>query len=271
MRNLSAILRIGQILTKISYLFSLACIVVGCTSAKMSTKTDSDAYGNVELIFSLKINNKPFKNDSIYYFQHGEQFSLKKLSFFVSHLAFSTSVGKEVVPLCASSASGVYLLDLTSEKNAITLKIKSGEYSDLRFDLGVPRELNHSEPMAQKFPLRLEDSGMFWEWSSGYIFFLAEGFCPKLKGERFHFAIGGDTRIMPFAFGNLFDVKPKINIKPNEIVRVYLEFDFDEILKKSTGELYLVSSAGSFLVHGGDNADELRNNILKSIKMTKIE
>lgn len=48
--------------------------------------------------------------------------------------------------------------------------LQAGEPTDtLRFTLGVPFELNHSNPLQAKAPLA--DSDMFWTWQLGYKFF----------------------------------------------------------------------------------------------------
>ncbi|MBX9851532.1 MAG: hypothetical protein K2X86_07205 [Cytophagaceae bacterium] len=146
-----------------------------------------------------------------------------------------------------------------------------GNYTDIRFNIGVPRNINHSDPSLAPPPLDLGKGGMFWEWNSGYIFFLAEGKCEELKGNIFHFAIGGDARIMPFSFGNIFDIEPIIKIQAGKTTRIKLVLDFNKIVMNGDGSIYNIKSSGAFIVHGGYNADQLRNNILQSIQFVSSE
>jgi len=46
-----------------------------------------------------------------------------------------------------------------------------GEYSGLRFTIGVPFEINHSDPLQAEAPL--DDPAMHWHWRSGYKFLRA--------------------------------------------------------------------------------------------------
>ena len=68
----------------------------------------------------------------------------------------------------------VALIDLagavTADSNA-TLKGYTGSkdsYAGLRFTLGVPFDLNHSNPLTAATPLNHPD--LFWSWNSGYKF-----------------------------------------------------------------------------------------------------
>jgi uncharacterized repeat protein (TIGR04052 family) len=45
----------------------------------------------------------------------------------------------------------------------------AGHYTTLRFDLGLPFDVNHRDPTSQPSPLNL--SQLFWNWNGGYKFF----------------------------------------------------------------------------------------------------
>lgn len=47
-------------------------------------------------------------------------------------------------------------------------RVPQGEYRGVRFDLGVPFELNHREPTVAPSPLNL--TRLFWSWNAGYKF-----------------------------------------------------------------------------------------------------
>jgi hypothetical protein len=111
----------------------------------------------------------------------------------------------------------VYLIDFSeSNQDSITgalsvsipLTVAIGNYSDVRFNIGLPRPLNHSDPTMAQEPLDLAKGDMFWEWNTGYIFLLIEGTSETASDSILHFAIGVDSRIMPFSFGDIFDATP---------------------------------------------------------------
>lgn len=54
----------------------------------------------------------------------------------------------------------------------VTGEIAAGEYTGLRFTLGVPFELNHLDATTAPSPLNM--TAMFWNWQSGYKFMRAE-------------------------------------------------------------------------------------------------
>lgn len=238
---------------------------MACNASKTPKTVKKLEIGKIELVIHALIGGIPYHPDSTYFFPNGQPYQLTKIQFYTSHLALANAVGKEE-PAIGSSTSGVFFVPLTAKSNPIELNVAVGEYSDLRFDIGLPRDLNHSDPSLAKAPLGLENSEMFWEWNSGYIFFLAEGKSKSLPGERFHFAIGGDAQIMPISFGNLFDLIPLIKVKSNKTTKIELTFDFAEILKNSDGSTYPIDSKGAFMVHNGPKAEILRNNILRAFK-----
>lgn len=102
---------------------------------------------------------------------------------FLSNVQMQDAAGTWVpVELTPSDwqSDGVVLLDFedgtagcadsgTPETNgAILGTLPDGEYSGLRFDIGVPFELNHVNNATAPAPLNAP--GMFWTWQGGYKF-----------------------------------------------------------------------------------------------------
>jgi uncharacterized repeat protein (TIGR04052 family) len=54
-------------------------------------------------------------------------------------------------------------------RNVVTGMAEAGNYTGLRFAVGVPFDLNHKDLAQAASPLNL--SSMFWAWNMGYIFF----------------------------------------------------------------------------------------------------
>ncbi len=101
--------------------------------------------------------------------------------FYVSNIRLINSDGDEV-PLTLTQdgkwqTSNVALLDFedgcgdlgTTETNSVvTGTVPDGSYSGVRFDIGVPFELNHDDIAASPSPLNV--SSMFWSWAGGHKF-----------------------------------------------------------------------------------------------------
>jgi hypothetical protein len=254
--------------------FCLAMVIAvmcgACASRKAADPSDALRTGKLEIVFKATVNNKPLFLDSIYHFPGGEQFTLRSLKFFVSNVAVSLATGIERQPLIDPMANGSYLINFENENPAIRFDFPAGAYTDLRFWIGLPRALNHSDPTSAPPPLDLGKGDMYWEWNSGYIFLLAEGRCEAVKGSLFHFAIGEDQRILPLSFGNLFETSPLLRINENDVTRVIINFDFNNLFINWDGSSYNILAKDAAIVHGGHNADILRENAVRAFKIEQV-
>ncbi|MEZ4287994.1 MAG: metallo-mystery pair system four-Cys motif protein [Polyangiales bacterium] len=111
----------------------------------------------------------------------GYTLQLADARFFASNVQFKNTDGEWVTLSLDQNASqyqNVALLDFedgtgacadsgTTETNTtITGVLPAGNYSGLRFDVGVPFELNHIDTASANSPLNI--STMYWSWRGGY-------------------------------------------------------------------------------------------------------
>jgi hypothetical protein len=260
--------------------FIFLLFLSACISSK-SSKISKEPSETVELIIIPYAGEKPLYMDSLYQSPAGQIYSVKKLSFFINDIALSGSSGKEYAVKSENNQTGVFLLNFTKpdfdagygiQSCKIFFKAKPGDYSDIRFTFGVPRELNHSDPAVAPSPLNLAQAAeMYWEWNSGYIFFLAEGKIYNQENKLFHFALGNDSRIMPFSFGNLFEVSPLIKVQKGKTTRIKFALDLNKLLVNGDKTTYTLNSSAQTIVHGGYYADILRNNLIHSVKFISAD
>ncbi len=106
--------------------------------------------------------------------------------FYVQDLALIDAAGKEVPVRMINRAphqlQTVALIDFetgtgscggsTNVNSEIIGKVPEGQYRGVVFSNGVPVELNHEDPTT--FPPPLTDVTMYWDWFSGFKFFVAE-------------------------------------------------------------------------------------------------
>jgi hypothetical protein len=250
----------------------ISSLIVLTTLNKGQLAIAQDAYGDVELVISLVIDGKPFHLNNDYKTPAGEVFSIKSIKFLMSDIGFSLATGVEHLAYTKSSAHGVFLADFHEKEKTddtlvtkINFKVEAGEYSDIRFNIGIPRQLNHSDPTVAPPPLDIGKGDMYWEWNSGYIFLLIEGKGPEIKKNLLHLAIGEDSRVMQFAFGNLFDMTPLIKVHTGKTTRIKFQFDLNKIFVNGDGSQYSFKSFDASNVHGGYFADILRINILRAM------
>lgn len=257
----------------------LATLGVSCAGSKKA-HIETPPVGKVEFICIPMMGDKPFYFDSSYVSAAGERFSISNLKFFISDIAFSRSNTPERSAYSDTAKHGVFLIDLSEAKlNAETgflnhttpFTMQTGDYSDIRFNIGVPRALNHSDPTQAPYPLNVGNTDMFWEWNSGYIFFLAEGKSPVAEDSVVHLAIGGDKQIMPIIFGDIFNAVPLIQVKENAVTRVNIRLDVNALFKNFDSSNYSFKTEEASVVHGGKYADLLRLNILNSLEFVSTE
>lgn len=257
------------------------CMLFGsCISNKKSSGDISKPVSKVEFVCIPMIGNKPFNLDSMYISPACEIYSITNLKFFISDIAFSRSDIHEAGAQSDTSKDGVFLIDFSqamcdSVSGGLQYKtyftMPTGAYSDIRFTIGVPRVMNHSDPTMAPYPLNVANTDMFWEWNSGYIFFLAEGRCAVAEDSLLHLAIGDDTRSMPIHFGDIFNAVPLIQVKENSLTRIYYTIDLNTLFKNQDGSKYSFRNAESSVVHNGMYADILRLNILHSLEFVSSE
>lgn len=136
------------------------------------------------------------------------QFTPADFRFYVSRVRLVASDGREV-PLVLDEDhvwqhAGVALLDFedksgpcaggtTGVNQVIRGKAPAGTYTGLRFDLGLPANLNHEDASVADPPLNV--TGMFWSWQTGYRFLRAEGATTGIPvGYNAHVGSVGCTR-----------------------------------------------------------------------------
>jgi len=251
----------------------LVLLIGACKKDKGAIPVAADQdKGKVELIFMPVAGSGNLLKDSIYTSGAGEQFRLTKLKFFVSDIGLAAGNSSEETAK-DSSGRNIFLVNFTSLPSSEKLKfeVKSGEYKGLRFNIGLPRDVNHADPTVALPPLNLAQSDMYWSWNSGYIFFLVEGNGPDVYQNKFHFGIGEDKRIMPFSFGNVLSPQTPFKIEKGKTTRIILKFDIQKMLVNGNGSYYSLGSQSSAMVHGGYFADLLSANISNTLELISSE
>ncbi len=268
--------------TRLNYIVILLIILLtACVPQQTRNKKHSvvSKNGQVELVFTPMVDTAIFSFDRTYISPSGESFKIHKIKFFISDIACSSSNMPEARAI-SNASNGVYLVDFSeatidtnSNKlmSSVRFDVAEGCYSDIRFNLGLPRALNHADPTMAPAPLDLAKADMFWEWNSGYIFLLIEGGSSIAEDSLLHFAIGGDARIMPFSFGDIFDAVPLVQVKENGLTRVHFSFDLNKLFINGDGSAYSFKSPNASDVHGGYSADLLRMNALKALEFVSVE
>lgn len=162
------------------------------TSTSEGSSSGADSTGEpadleVALQFAARVGDQPATCGQAYegIGTAGTTIELLDLRLFVSNVRLLAEDGTTEVPLALADdgewqLEGSALLDFedgsggcsentTVETNvAVRGTIPAGEYTGIRFDVGLPFEQNHLN--ADEAPPPLNTTAMFWSWASGYKF-----------------------------------------------------------------------------------------------------
>lgn len=106
---------------------------------------------------------------------HGYPFHVSGMKFYLSEITLLDEDSRE------TRLSEIELIDIAENRRTLEYVVPPGNYSGVKFGLGVPVELNGTNN--PDFSTALYDAnhplsvsnGMYWVWQTGYRFFIFEG------------------------------------------------------------------------------------------------
>jgi len=163
-----------------AFLIVFILLFVTCSSRLQADETQA-----VKLRFAGAVNGAPFECGKSYTNIGTTKSTITPSDFrlFVSEIQLLTPDGKSVsVSLDQDGVwqyKNVALVDFENGSGPcsngtkathteVTGKVPPGNYSGVRFTMGVPFELNHGDPTIAPSPLNI--TAMFWNWQGGYKF-----------------------------------------------------------------------------------------------------
>jgi uncharacterized repeat protein (TIGR04052 family) len=159
---------------------ALASLVAGCAGTHSSTATQP-----VQLRFAAEVNGAPFRCGQSYDNVGTTRSRITPSDFrlYVSDVALLTRDGK-AVPVALDQDGAWQLRDVAlvdfedgtgpcsmgtkAVRTVVTGTAPTGDYTGVRFTLGVPFAMNHGDPTVSPSPLNV--TAMFWNWQGGYKF-----------------------------------------------------------------------------------------------------
>lgn len=180
--------------------------------------------GTLTLTFMNTVKGRPvIKGNAIYRNSLGEDFSITKLKYYVSHAVVR---GRNEF-----RDEGYYLID-EGKRNSISLSVPAGSFEGIGFLFGID-SLKHCSGAQEGDLDPLMD--MFWTWNSGYVIFKLEGNSPSSGAdlERIEHHIGGykgDNNVSKEI--NLSFPSP-VSVAPGENKEVFIEMDLDKYWNSS--------------------------------------
>lgn len=218
--------------------------------------------------FSLYSGQTPFQFEQPLKSGAGQELKVNFWRLYLSNVALVRSDGSEL-PL-----PGVVLAEFTNGSPTQNVRVFSadapeGSYRGLRFDVGVPRDLNHLDASTQQAPLGV-DSGMYWAWNPGYIFSRFEG-TAALGGQSLPIALhmGEDRRRLTVNLADLQKPDTLLTVGPQGAA-VSVKADLSQMLVSGVnGQPFDLSQSSYQQVHGGPVADQLYLNLQDAFSLLK--
>lgn len=234
-----------QLLMKPLVVIGLMIFLNGCD--KDDVVTDNS---QVNLSFSARYGSLPFQALQAYSYGTVRSIKISKLDFFLTGITLLSASGNQEI-----STSG--LVDLTGNSEAektVNLKaLKSGDYTGIRFKLGVKSDLNKKLPKDFKSDHPLSSTTHYWDAWNSYIFSKIEGVLDT-KGDKVYdlgFAVhtGTDACIEEVTINKAF------TLTPNQSYSLNLDVDVEHIFLQNGQYFDLESSP---LNHNPSNISTLK-------------
>lgn len=164
------------VIRKCALVTLLATFFVACKPVEQKTV----------LSFNPVVNNDVLRCNSEYGSEN-QRWQLSQLQFFVSNIRLVHGESEQRMSVIAEAdhSNEVALVGIDCEANNDENGQEQGNWripldatdtafdvnnaESIRFDIGVPFHLNHSNPLTADFPLNQSD--MFWTWQMGHKFF----------------------------------------------------------------------------------------------------
>ena len=196
----------------------------------------------------------------------GQKLTLTDWQLYISNVSLVKADGSEIrVPglnLLKLGAAGPFQKVLAFRGDAPV-----GEYRGVRFDIGVPRDLNHKDASTQDAPLGL-DSGMFWAWNPGYIFSRFNGRA-TLGNQTVNVALhlGGDNHRLSVDLADLMKPGTALTLT-NQGAAVAVRLDAARMVSSGLkGTPFDLKDDQYAQVHGGPVADQLYLNLADAFSL----
>lgn len=150
-------------------LFSLL-FIVGCDEHEPDPYTPPPAPASgIRLIVKPMWDGTPFDKYTVYHNVMDYRIQVQLLKMYLSDIELLTTGNTQEL-------SKAELFRLTDGPDTVVLDVPAGDYTGLRFGIGVPEYLNHEDPTQYAADQPLSTSnGMHWTWTEGYRFVVFDG------------------------------------------------------------------------------------------------
>ena len=208
--------------------------------------------GTLTLHFVNKANGKSIsKGDSVYYNATGDDYTVTKLKYYISHLKFD---GKD-----PGMDEPYYLID-EGRRNKFSLPVPVGEYQSIQFVLGIDSIRHCSGAQTGDLDPLMD---MFWTWNSGYVIFKLEGYSSRSikEGGRLEHHVGGYKAGNSVSTEVDLKLENKLIVKDGDQKEISIEMNLDKYWNSSVNisvsDMAIITKPGTEAVYISKNFRDL--------------
>ncbi len=216
----------------------------------------------LRLAFTHESDGAPLLLDSLRYESRSEEtYSLSRVSYLISEIALETNLGNWF------EVDTIGYIDVAKGLTSIDLPLPPNSYRRIRFSIGLPKDLNHSDPSqySSRHALNPDYNNLHWTWATGYIFMALEGRVRFPEGN-----IGGYVYHLAND-GNLVSIHMPLNLSHVKHSLIELSFDLNKALG-SPQSLSFRTDGYSTHSHEGDAIVlKLKQNLPGSFQLNRIQ
>jgi hypothetical protein len=202
-----------QSITSVRKVFFIACAILcfasSCKeeSSPLTSSLPSDTRtATVTIDIVPKFGAADFQLNRKYLVSSSDSVQFTTAMGFISEICMVDTAGQ----LVAAKADTVYFMNWSDSLTAaagrlrLTVQVTPGNYAGIKFNLGVPQELNHQNPANLPTALRNAVNEMWWSWNPGFIFNRMEGTMDSAgRPISFVYHIGLDSRNLTVMLASL--------------------------------------------------------------------
>jgi hypothetical protein len=226
---------------------------------------DNPAANNVTLLFKntfqdteIVLGDATSSSATINTSEAGQVHRFSELKYVISNIRLVKADGTEIPYNINDLDNGATIVNQSNPTtlNYVLSNIPSGEYSQIKFGLGVRSDLNTLDQVS--FPnfynaAGANDTAMMWEWGTGYRFTKIEGFYDTDNKEMsIHTGstvegTNGDESTYTQGVDAYRDIV--LNLPTHAVVgssapKIVIKADFDKLLSGNTNTITLTTGAG---------------------------
>lgn len=233
-----------------------ACSGLGGTVVK-----DTSAPATVSLVFQNEVKASPVVlRDSSYVNPFGEQYTISKLRYYVSHITLVSESG-------SYTFAKHYLVDQADdESQTIKFDAPEGVYKSMHFLLGV--DSLHNVSGAQTGALD-PTKDMFWTWNTGYVMLKMEGNSPAstLFNQKYEFHTGGFSGPWSVLQNIQLNFEEPVLFTPTGGTQFFISADINKLWK---GNHSIKIADDANITAPGKLAQSLSENYARMFSLKKI-